>query len=472
MPFEVVGTFFRCSDLHTKHSHLKTAATCFDKLTQRYNNDIPIHPISQQFIYQIVAIDRKGKQRNYSRPERDRATELGLDPRSFEPDLPTITTFYRIATLYYEALKLTPIITINLDGLLDYKKEFQHFWSTDAGIGQALANAQQAIFTLELSLKAYLEGLGKLGIANVDARRRIQTHDLTELFKLLTEEEKQVLEDSWSKRPGTQVDRYATFQQLLSSYSKQYRKWRYLTDLTKDGASLSIHIPSIIDASEFLLSASLRYFRDKSSYNIQTTISTYSNHESDQDTDGNKPRRRSATTLVEGRVDSLIVPDSYDPYSLVNVVINSHHYDRPITASFYKRDTKNYYGLAATTVSLIGEIREDQPYVLQTPRHLEPPSRVQDYTSEYRTLFGSVYDIRAFSGAFGSPGRVVLLLWDRTYSCQVECLFIADQERNQLKDIALGDKILISGVVTLLHGVPIVLLGPENIEKRTEPGHL
>ena len=94
-----------------------------------------------------------------------------------------------MARMYYEALKLIPVSSIHLDSILDQKNKGSHFWSTDAGIGQALAYAQQAAFTLELSLKAYLEVLGKLSSPKLRDRRQWQSHKLVHLFKLLTDDE-------------------------------------------------------------------------------------------------------------------------------------------------------------------------------------------------------------------------------------------------------------------------------------------
>ena len=48
---------------------------------------------------------------------------------------------------------------------------------------------------------------------------------------------------------------------------------------------------------------------------------------------------------------------------------------------------------------------------------------------------------------------------------------MTDEEHDQLKEINLGDKVLIHGNVTLLNGQPMLLVGPERIEKLIEdPG--
>ena len=61
-----------------------------------------------------------------------------------------------------------------------------------------------------------------------------------------------------------------------------------------------------------------------------------------------------------------------------------------------------------------------------------------------------------------------LALWDETFFTQVECFFATEGERDQLKDVNLGDKVTISGCVTLLNGKPMLLVAPARIEKLTE----
>ena len=87
--------------------------------------------------------------------------------------------------------------SISLKGMFDHRGKDRHFWTSDAGKGQALAFAQQAAFTLELSLKAYLEGLGKLTSSNVKDIQKWQKHELVDLFNLLTDDEKKQLEAQW-----------------------------------------------------------------------------------------------------------------------------------------------------------------------------------------------------------------------------------------------------------------------------------
>ena len=70
--------------------------------------------------------------------------------------------------------------------------------------------------------------------------------------------------------------------------------------------------------------------------------------------------------------------------------------------------------------------------------------------------------------AFGGSDKVALALYDETFFTQVECFFVTDEERDMLKELQLGDRILISGRVTLLSGQPTILVQPSGIEKAVE----
>ena len=362
MPFEVFNLFSRCCETHGAHSTLEDASACFDRLTQRYGGDIPVHPISQKYVSWIVAADRKGNQRNFSTLERERAKTLHLDPKSVETDIPRITTFSHVAKMYYEASKLIPVSGINLRAMFDHQGKDRHFWTTDAGKGQALAYAQQAAFTLELSLKAYLEVLGKLASQNARDIRQWQIHELIDLFNLLTKDEKNQLENWWNQSDAKRIYFKGSFREFLSESNKLYKKWRYITDLTSP--DLSIDIPMLLSASDFLLSASDRMFRDKSPIKVNITTTT---HPSAEDDDG-KPMSRSVPTLVEGRVRALRIPDGFDPYGVVEVVVDSDQHQHDVVAQFYKRNVKDYYGLEGERVSLIGEMRGRRATLAATPQ--------------------------------------------------------------------------------------------------------
>ena len=294
MPFEVSNMLFRCSETHDAHSRLEDAAACFARLTQRYGGDIPVHPISQKYVYWIAAIDRKGNQRNFSNPERAKVAALHLDPKSVDTDVPGITTFSHLAKMYFEASRLIPVLSINLKGMFDDLGTDRHFWTTDAGKGQALAYAQQAAFTLELSLKAYLEVLGKLASPDVGDTQRWQKHELIDLFNLLTDDEKKQSEEWWNHSDAKRNHFRGSFREFLSSSNKLYIKWRYITDLRS--ADLSMDIPMLLSASNFLLSASERVFRKSSPIKVNITTTTYP---STEHTDG-RPTPRSVTTLLKG----------------------------------------------------------------------------------------------------------------------------------------------------------------------------
>ena len=464
MPFEVFSRFFRCSEVHGAHSSLEAAAACFAEIAERRDGDMPVDPISQKYIVEIVAVDRKGNQRDFSKSERKKAETLELDPKSFETDLPGIATFYHVARLYYEALRLVPVTNINLEGMFDYRDKRRHFWKSDAGKGQALAYAQQAAFTLELSLKAYLESLGKMASPALEDTRKWRKHPLIDLFNLLSDDETKQLEQWWDHSDAKRNHFRGTLRDFLASSNKLYMKWRYITDLKS--TNLSIDIPQLLSASEFLLSASLRAFKAHSPYkvNITTTV-----HPNQGDGDG-EVLAPPAPALVEGRVRTVRVPDSFDPFGIVEVVIDSDHHEHDMTVQFYKRNVQDYYDLAGKRVTLVGEVSAGKPQLLQRAKFLDDLKRDPQYTSDSLTLRGSVYDIRVIHSAFGGSDKVALALYDETYFTQVECFFVTEEERRMLGELQLGDTILISGLVTRINGKPTILVQPSRIEEAVEEG--
>ena len=459
MTYEVFSMLFRCSELHDAHSKLEDAAACFAQFTQDYGGSIPVHPVSQKYVYEIAAIDRKGNQRNFSNRERAQVDTLKLDPRSVATDIPGITTFHRLAELYYEASRLIPVSHIDLNGMFDHPDEESHFWTSDAGKGQALAYAQQAAFTLELSLKAYLEGLGKLASQSVRDIQKWHEHELVKLFNLLTGDEKKQLEEWWAHSDAKRLHYKESFQEFLSASNKLYMKWRYITDLTSP--NLEIDIPILLSASEFLLSASRRQFRINSPYKVNVKMTT---SPTSVDSDDGEPVPRFSNLLVEGRVREVRISEGFDPYGIVEVEIDSDHHSQPVIAQFYKRNATKYHGLQGERVALAGMVREDQPHLLPHPNHLDEPTSGPAYTSEHRMLRGSIYDIRVVHSVSGGAERVDLALYDDTYFTQVQCLFATEEERAMLSEVNLGDKVLISGLVTLLNGEPMILVAPDHID--------
>ena len=59
------------------------------------------------------------------------------------------------------------------------------------------------------------------------------------------------------------------------------------------------------------------------------------------------------------------VPDGFDPFGTVEVVIDSEHHEHDITVQFYKRNVRDYYDLEGESVTLVGEISADKPQLLQ-----------------------------------------------------------------------------------------------------------
>ena len=234
MPFEVFSPFYSCRDIpeHDKHFKLKDAAACFDEIKKSNGGSIPIYPISGKYIHAIVAVDKDGNQKDFTPKENRLVKSLGLDCKSVMTERLGITTFGETARMYYEALRLVPITAFNLGEALDYKNKDRHFWATDAGQGQALAYTQQALFTLELSLKAVLEVLGKFEKDPSVKRQVWWTHDLIDLLELLEAEHKQRLEQQWASLPKSERNFDGTLKDLLTSYRDAYEKiWRYVPEL-------------------------------------------------------------------------------------------------------------------------------------------------------------------------------------------------------------------------------------------------
>ncbi len=441
---------------------MEEAADCFAQATQRYGADVPVHPVTQKYIHWIVAIDKNGNKRDLSNSELTKAGKLCLDCKSFAAKVPGITTFSQLAGMYYEASRLIPVTHISLKGMFDRQAKVRHFWTSDAGKGQALAFAQQAAFTLELALKAYLEVLGKLASTDAADVRKWRRHELAELFKLLTYDEKEQLEEWWHQSDAKRTHFHRRFQDFLSENNRLYLKWRYVNDL--ESADLSIDIPMLLSAADFLLYAARQAFRKTSPTNLKVTTTVYPH--SDRDNRSSAPRY--APTLVEGRVRAVNIPNGYDPFSIVELVIDSDHHDDEVIAQFYKRSVENYFGLEGRKVALFGNIREDRPHLLAHPRHLDELERECVYTVEHCTLKGSIHDVRTVHSAHGKPGKLDLSLWDETYFTQVECFFVTDKERDLLREVKPGDTILISGWVTVLNGRPVVIVRPTHIEKVVE----
>ena len=466
MPYVVSSMLFSCSKLHEPHAKLADAAACFAEITRIYGEDIPIHPVSQKYVYAIDAVDRAGNQIDFSDAAKAEGKRLNLDPKSLVTRVPGITTFSHLAKLYYDASRLIPITSINLEGILDYKNKDSHFWTTDAGIGQALAFAQQAAFTLELCFKAVLEVLGKLAATDVErGRPPWRTHDLIELFDILTEEEQAELERWWNNSDAKKQHFNGTFPEFLSSSNKLYLSWRYITDLRS--ADLSIDIKMLLSGASFLISASDRLWWQRAPFKVKSTVTTYTDA---ADATG-KPMPPDLQVLIEGRVRSVKIPEGFEPNSLVEVVIDSDRHEHAVTTFFYKRNVSDYFGIEGNRVALAGYVNEDEPHLLHYPRlldHAEEFPKEPSYSSQGRTLRGSVYDLIASPSLSGRATNIKLVLYDKTFFTLVECFFLTEEERGKLAGIKHGDQILIRGCVTLLNGKPVALFSPDFVEQVNE----
>lgn len=465
MPFEVFSPFFRCRDDsdHDKHFKLSDAAACFDEIRKNNDGNIPVHPISGKYIHAIVAVDKNGNQRDFTKREKRRVKRMGLDPRSIHTEKPGVTTFGDVARKYHEAMRLVPISAVDLAGTFDFSNldRRQHFWNTDAGVGQVLAYTQQALFTLELSMKAVLEVLGKLTKTTSGARPDWQTHDLVVLFGMLDNGDRQELEQRWASLSKSERHFDGTLAELLDSVRDSYEKWRYIPQL-KDAPSMNTG--ALISASGVLLNYADSSFRQNLPISFKSTIETFPNTHADT---GNA--RTMNTTIVEGVVRSVRVPDGYDPHATVEVVIDSDHHEQGITAEFYRRNVEDYYSIKGERVVLGGTSYGDEPHVLYSPQHIgETWKSSASYSSERRTLKGTVYKIWPSETAYGIP-KTNLILKDDTFFSEVDCLFVANEELARLEGVGLGDEILISGHVTSLSGRPISLVGADEIKQVEEP---
>ena len=457
MPFVVSSFFYRCDDVdyggHGVHFTLKEAVDCLNELAR--DGDVPIHPITGKYMQAIFAVDGNGDSRDFTKKEKRIAKALGLDPKSVVTEKQGIITFGDIAEKCFEALRLLPISAFDLEQALDYRHAGSHFWTTDAGIGQALFHTQQTLFTLELSLKAVLEVLGKLTKGPQGKRPNWQTHDLIVLFELLEEEHKNTLERWWANSPASERQYDGTLKELLTSVRNSYGEWRYIPQL-KDAPS--INIGALQDASRLLL----RY--ERFAFKQTLPIKVTSRVDSSQSLNGGTAGRVEYPAIIEGVVRRVKIHGSYDPFGEVEVVIDSDHHAHDVTTKFCLRDAESYYGLEGERVTLGGWSYQGQPSVLYRPYHIGLKDKSSSYTSEYRTLKGSVYNLKVSETAYRVT-QAHLILKDETFFSEVDCLFITSEERDKLDGVQLGEDIFISGIVTLLNGRPIRLVGPDKIER-------
>ena len=145
MPYEVFSTLTRCAAIHGAHSNVQKAVDCYNDVVTNIEGDIPSWKHTGKQIHVVGAVDRRGNQRALTDPEKTQLSNLRLPPEAFLSEKENITTFNKIAEMF-------------LEGLFDSEARNKHFWSTDAGMGQAVAFAQQTVFTLEFGTQGSAGG--------------------------------------------------------------------------------------------------------------------------------------------------------------------------------------------------------------------------------------------------------------------------------------------------------------------------
>ena len=462
MPYEVFSPFMTCADIHGRHQTLEEVKRCFDQIDQPEDDDIAIDPATGKCIHAIAAVSEDGTQRDFNGAELYSVDVLSIDRRIVLECVPTITTFAHIADLFYAALRTIPQITVNLEDFFDYRTRNQHYWSTEEGLGQSLAYIQQAFFTLELCLKALLETTGQL--VKIPSRKW-KEHEPSKLFKLLNSETRQLLEQRWNQVPSTDRLSHKTIEAYLASIDDMYNAWRYVAE--RKEANLSAEIRPLVAACETVLATSEAMFKRDFPIKPQITVQTFP-PVPDQD-------QQYSPIVVSGRVTSVNIPEGFDPYSLVEVAIRVEDYGH-LTLEMHKRDPEKYYGLEGRNITVGGCYNPNRPFALTSPNIVEiegQEARGTSYSVETRTLQGTIYDVTRPKG----PHRldtVYLVLKDETYFTMVQCLFATKEEQDEItgtldsgEQFQLGDRISIQGQVTLRNGLPLVLVGPYNINKLT-----
>lgn len=459
MPFEVFSLGYRCASLHGVHNDLKEAANCLNDILAHLEGEIPYNPISQKYIHTIVKVDENGNQEAFSEQDKREAARLCLDPKSYVPEIPGITTFAALSDLYYESCKWMPISHLSLDGIFSPESRDRMYWSTDAGLGQALAYAHQAIFTLELSLKAVLEVLGKLREENKRGRNGWRTHDLISLFNFLDEAEKMELEERWIHRDD-KTGYEGTLLQFLTEYNDLNVQWRYLTE--QKSFDISLDIRRLLMGAACLINASSRFWRERSPWKPRVTINTVEETENGEEKSGSRVCR----TVLEGEVLKIDAPEGYDPHSFVEINVAGHQGNEMTTVRLHRRNVNQYFNLkVGDRVFIAGYINVSEPNILYFQNYIDGSPAQGNYSVSTRTLRGFVYDLRQLIPAFGVSSKVVLSLYDETYFCLVDCLFVTDAEQKLLSDLKLSDKILIKGMVASRDGKPITIFNPTSIEE-------
>ena len=438
---------------------MKDAAACYNKLLADNDGKMPSWKHTGKHIHVVGAVDHQGKQRAFNKREEKQAESLNLLPEAVLTKKENITTFSNIAKMFNEASRLMQISDINLDGLFDYEARSNHFWSTEAGMGQAFAYAQQVIFTVELSLKALLESSGQLVAIPPD---QWQTHDLVKLFNMLDSDDQKALEQRWLSVSPSSRRSHKTFFALLQA-ANHYNDWRYIPTLTS--TDLSLDVIAMLSASNLAMNLADRIFIENSPLKIEVTTQTHSSP------DKLDAAQRLKPVMVKGMVCSVTIPGGFDPLSQVEVVVQPETYisgaqenirlSQNVTARFRKSQVESYFRLEGENVCLVGWSTEAEPHILDAVHHRDPSSRQPSYAFECRTLRGIVYNLARSEDVSGQAARITLILSDSTYYTKVDCLFLTDEERAQIVDVRLGTEITICGQATLLNGIPVTLVSPK-----------
>ena len=464
MPYEVFSPFTRCAAVHGVHSNLAAAAACYNEIDAELGGDMPSWKHTGKHIHVVGAVDRRGKQRVFTDREDGQARCYGLPPEAILTEEESITTFYNIAEMYYEASKLMPISNISLEGMFDYEARDKHFWSTTAGMGQAFSFAQHVAFTVEFSLKALLEYSGKFLVV---PECKWHTHDLVSLFGFLDEQEKEDLEQKWRSLPESQRQSHETLYELLKTTRNQYMDWRYIPTLKS--TELSMDVTAMLSASRLMLSLAERTFHEASPMSSNVTSQVYPPDEH------RDPALIPDRVWVEGLVQSVSVPESFDPHSEVEVLVEPDFYyngrreipfNQEVTARFQKSQVESYYGLEGERVSLTGWSTAAERHILNAASHRDAPRIEPSYALDRCTLHGTVYNLIPAAGPPTRTRKITLVLSDSTYYTSVDCMFVTDIEQEMLNNVQLGDEITISGQATLVNGKPVTLVGPEIVDQQ------
>ena len=460
MPFEVFSPLMRCLELHGAHVGLSDAAACYNQIDKVRDGSIPTWKSSGKYIHVIAKVDRHGNILGFTTRDENQAMILGLPPQALLTRRPGITRFSEYAKMYYEASRPIPISYLNLQGMFDDGARGKHYWTTEAGIGHALACVQQVAFTLELSLKALLEESGKLvTVPNKDW----QTHDLVALHGLLDSQEQQLLQQEWRALPLSERSNYNSLLDFLTAVRSLYMDLRYIPALKS--ANLSVDAHAMMNASLIILTRSESMAFQHSPLKPKVTISTTFQPTGDG-VDGTVDRQN---VMVKGIVRSVKIPNDFDPNALVEAVIHPTCYFNglepiafvdEVTASFRRCDVESYFGLEGEEVVLGGWVTADEPSILKHAQHVGQDNLEASYRVETRTLKGQVYNLVVRETSYTDSTRVTLILRDMTFLNDVECLFITEGERIAVGNVELGAEVTICGEVALLNGRPVSLVGP------------